>query len=61
MINSDLERPKTPDNGPYSILNYLTSNDLNINGFNNLQLDFDIYHFSIATGISEGYFRSRVF
>lgn len=61
MINSDLERPKIPDTAPYSISNYLVSSDLNINGFNTLLLEFDIYHFSIANNINEGYFEVEYF
>lgn len=48
MINSDIDRTT-------AIKYHLVSNNRNVNGYLNLQLDFDLYHFSIAYNNTEGY------
>lgn len=48
MINSDIDRTT-------AIKYHLVSSNRNVNGFLNLQLDFDLYHFSIAYDNTEGY------
>lgn len=48
MINSDIARTT-------NILNHLVSNNLDVSGFLNLKIEFDMYHFSIAANDTEGY------
>ena len=48
IINSDISRTT-------NVLNYMESNDLDVSGYINLKLDFDMYHFSIATSTAQGY------
>lgn len=48
IINSDISRST-------NVLNYMVSNDLDVSGYINLKLDFDMYHFSIAADTSQGY------
>lgn len=48
MINSDIDRTT-------AVKYHLVSGNRNVNGFLNLQLDFDLYHFSIAYDNTEGY------
>lgn len=51
MINTDIHRTTTDE----QILNRLVSNDLDVNGFLNLKVDFDLFNFSIASDFTEGY------
>lgn len=48
IINSDISRTT-------NVLNYMVSSGLDISGYINLKLDFDMYHFSIATSTAQGY------
>lgn len=51
MINTDISRGSSAQ----SILNRLTSNNLDVSGFLNLKVDFDLYNFTIASNFTEGY------
>lgn len=51
MINTDISRGSTAQ----SILNRMVSNNLDVNGFLNLKVDFDLYNFTIASNFTEGY------
>lgn len=55
MINSDIDRST---NIKYQLISNNSTNPnklLNVNGYLNLQLDFDLYHFSIAKNNKQGY------
>ena len=55
MINSDIDRDT---NIKYQLISNNSTNPnklLNVNGYLNLQLDFDLYHFSIAKNNEQGY------
>lgn len=55
MINSDIDRNT---NIKYQLISNNSTNPnklLNVNGYLNLQLDFDLYHFSIAKNNTQGY------
>lgn len=51
MINTDISRGSSGQ----SILNRMVSNNLDVNGFLNLKVDFDLYNFTIAHDFTEGY------
>lgn len=51
MINTDISRGSSAE----SILNRLTSNNLDVSGFLNLKVDFDLFNFTIASNFTEGY------
>ncbi len=51
MINTDISRGSTAQ----SILNRMVSNNLDVSGFLNLKVDFDLYNFTIANNFTEGY------
>ena len=55
MINSDIDRNT---NIKYQLISNNSTNPnklLNVNGYLNLQLDFDLFHFSIAKNNEQGY------
>ncbi|OEL11442.1 por secretion system C-terminal sorting domain protein [Cloacibacterium normanense] len=51
MINTDISRGSSGQ----SILNRMVSNNLDVSGFLNLKVDFDLYNFTIASNFTEGY------
>ncbi|WP_213195418.1 Ig-like domain-containing protein [Cloacibacterium caeni] len=51
MINTDISRGSSGQ----SILNRMVSNNLDVSGFLNLKVDFDLYNFTIAHDFTEGY------
>jgi len=55
MMNTDIARNSTSD----IIINHLLSGDLNITGYNDLHIDFNMYYFSIATNDDEGFIKAE--
>lgn len=55
MMNTDIARNSTSE----IIINHLLSQDLNITGYNDLHIDFNMYYFSIATNDDEGFIKAE--
>lgn len=55
MMNTDIARNSTSQ----IIINHLLSEDLNITGYNDLHIDFNLYYFSIATNDDEGFIKAE--
>lgn len=55
MMNTDIARNSTTQ----IIINHLLSQDLNITGYNDLHIDFNMYYFSIATNDNEGFIKAE--
>lgn len=55
MMNTDIARNSTTQ----IIINHLISQDLNITGYNDLHIDFNMYYFSIATNDNEGFIKAE--